>query len=100
MCPQCETFGIHIEIHGPAQLRRIVTKIQAAISRQILRSTEQSDAAAFVQQPDFVGLDLSDTLPDVMSYQFECCTCAQAFRLECENYHGSGGCWRSIRLVG
>lgn len=29
MCPECEYFAVDLEIHGPAQLRRMVGKLQA-----------------------------------------------------------------------
>ena len=94
MCPECETFDVDIAIHGPAQLRRIVAKLQAAVSEQRLRPVPHVETQVSIEQPDFVELDLSEAMPDVLSYRLECSACGQAFRLECESYHGSGGSWQ------
>lgn len=96
MCPECETFDVDIAIHGPAELKRIVAKLQTAVSEQRLRPVPLSDTPASIEQPDFVKLDLSEAWPDVLSYRLECRACGQAFRLECESYHGSGGSWQRV----
>jgi len=94
VCPECDAYAVAIEIHGPAQLRRIVEKVHGAVAGKILRSSRHIGANRSMQQPDFVELDLGKTLPDVMSYDFECRTCGQAFSLRCESYHGIGGSWQ------
>jgi hypothetical protein len=91
MCPKCVTFAVDLEIHGPRQLRRIVAKLQVAVSEKLLWSVAEPETSSWQHKPDFSQLDLSDTLPDAMSYQLECCACGQAFELRCESYHGSGG---------
>jgi hypothetical protein len=99
-CPACETFAVDIEIHGPAQLRRIAAKLQAAVSEQRLQSVPQIETLTSIEQPEFIELDLSETLPDVMSYDLQCRICGQVFRLQCESYHGSGGSWQAISGLG
>ena len=96
MCPDCEEYAVDLDIHGPAQLSRIVGKLQAAISERRLRTDDSRPSEAVVAQPDFLELDLSRSIPDVMIYYIVCRSCGQAFRLGCESYHGSGGNWRCI----
>lgn len=93
MCPDCEEYAVPLEIHGPTQLRRIVGKIQAAISEQRLQTDDSRSDQALVAQTDFAQLDLSRTLPDVMIYHINCRSCGQKFKLQCECYHGAGGSW-------
>jgi len=96
MCPGCEGYAVDLDIHGPAELSRIVGKLQAAISEQRLRTDDSRSSEAAVQQPDFLELDSSRSIPDVMIYYLVCRGCGQTFRLGCESYHGSGGSWRCV----
>jgi len=93
-CATCDQYVQTIEIHGPEQLRRIVSTIRAAVAERKLRAVDGQ--AAFVDLPDFLNLDLSETLPDVLAYRVECMACGRAFELSCECYHGVGGHWQPI----
>ncbi|MEJ2238132.1 MAG: hypothetical protein P8X82_07525 [Gemmatimonadales bacterium] len=92
MCPECDDYAVDLDIYGPAQLRRVVGKIQAAISEQRLRSDDER----MMGQPPLAELDLSQLTPDAMTYYVVCDSCGQTFRLQCESYHGSGGNWRCV----
>lgn len=94
ICTACDDYDEEIEIHGPEQLRRIVTKIKTAVEQQQLRSV--NGQAKPVDLPAFSDLDLGDTLPDFIDYRFDCAACGRAFELQCECYHGAGGQWRPI----
>ena len=96
MCPNCDEYAVDLEIHGPAQLRRIVKKIQTAIAEGRLRSDHLRSTRELDEQPLLDRLDLSRSIPDVMIYYAVCDSCGRAFRLDCESYHGSGGSWRSV----
>jgi hypothetical protein len=85
---------VDVEINGPAQLRRIVKRLQSAILEQKLRVGDRGSPYYSEAPPDFLELDLSKALPDVMIYQMECRSCGQGFKLQCESYHGSGGSWQ------
>ena len=96
MCPECDEFAANLEIHGPAQLRRIVDKLQDAVSARKLRPDDSRSPPALGPQVHFAELDLSTTLPDAMIYYLTCCSCGRAFQLQCDCYHGAGGSWRSV----
>ena len=96
MCPECDEYAVDLEIRGPAQLRRLVGRLQAAISKQRLRADDSRSSQEVVEQPDFVQLDLRKSIPDVMIYYMVCRGCGQVFKLQCESYHGSGGSWQCM----
>jgi len=98
VCPNCEEYVIDIDIYGPAQLARIVAKVQAAVVDQRLQVIDPNPADFTLQQPAFVELNLNEPpAPDAISYRLECCGCGQAFALDCEMYHGAGGAWKPVR---
>lgn len=96
MCSRCDEYDVRIEIHGPAQLRRIVKKLQVAVEDRVLFVDADRSGEITVEQPEFLALTLTETLPDVIAYAFSCATCGQRFELECETYHGAGGRWARI----
>lgn len=96
MCPDCDEYAVDFEIHGPAQLRRVVAKLQAAIKEERLRPDQPNQSHEQIAQPDFVDLDLNQSIPDVITYCLKCSNCGQAFKLQCESYHGSGGSWQCV----
>lgn len=93
-CASCDQYVQGIEIHGPEQLRRIVATLQAAVGEQQLQAAVAEPDN--VDLPAFPNLDLSETLPDVLAYSFECTSCGRRFELSCECYHGAGGHWRPV----
>ena len=96
MCPDCDEYAVDLQIHGPGQLRRVVGKIQSAISEERLQPDDERSKQELPDQPDFLELDLSTSTPDVMIHFIVCRTCGQTFKLHCESYHGSGGSWQCV----
>ena len=92
MCAQCDPFDTEITIHGPAQLRRIVVKIQEAVQSGILSCQGIKDPLVIEQEP-FLDLRLDEGLPDALIYDFCCSQCRARFGLRVECYHGQGGTW-------
>ena len=96
MCSSCDPFDTEITIHGPAQLRRIVTKLREAVRSRILHCTPIESDRALIDQEPFLELDLDEYFPDVMIYNFRCDQCGTAFGLQVETYHGQGGTWSKL----
>jgi hypothetical protein len=96
MCPSCDEYDVQIEIHDPAQLRRIVKKLQVAVEDGVLVVDADRSGEITVEQPEFLALTLTESSPDVIAYDFSCATCGQRFELECETYHGAGGHWARV----
>ena len=90
MCANCDPFDTNIDVSGPAQLRHIAETIQDALAEGMLVPAE--DRAAKVATP-FAELDLGETLPDILDYEFRCAACGSRFGLSVETYHGQGGSW-------
>jgi len=93
MCPTCDEYDVEVEIHGPAQLRRIVDKLKVAIRNQQLLPDDERSGRDVIGQSPFLDLDLSETVPDVIRYYIHCSACERSFTLCCETYHGLGGKW-------
>jgi hypothetical protein len=93
MCPTCDEYDVEVIIHGPAQLRRIVEKLKAAVRNQRLLADDERSGHDMIAQVPFLDLDLRETMPDALSYYMRCSTCDRSFMLCCETYHGSGGKW-------
>jgi hypothetical protein len=96
MCEACDTFDTEVAIHGPGQLRRIVSKIQAAVSDGVLRCNEFESSRALIGQTPFSELNLDQSIPDVLRYYFDCVSCGDVFSLEAEAFHGQGGRWSKL----
>lgn len=95
MCAQCDPFDTEITIHGPAQLRRIVGKLQEAVQSGILSCLKTKDSLVIEQEP-FLDLRLDEGLPDALIYDFCCSRCSARFGLRVECYHGQGGTWSKL----
>jgi hypothetical protein len=62
MCPNCDEYAVDFEIHGPAQLRRVVKMIQAAILARRLLSDDQGSSQELKEQLPLAQLDLSQSV--------------------------------------
>ena len=96
MCERCDPFDIEIAITGPRQLRRIVSKVQAAIADGRLRCNEFESSRALIGQKPFSQLDPEEPTPDVLRSYFECEHCGNVFGLMVETFHGKGGNWSKL----
>jgi len=43
-----------------------------------------------------VPIDITDSLPDVIRYYFDCEKCGNVFGMLVEAYHGQGGKWSKL----
>ena len=93
MCDSCDEFDTEIAIHGPAQLRRIVEKLQLALSAGILRCDGEGSTPNTQEAMPLLSLDLETIQPDNLDYDFSCNQCGARFGLRAETYHGLGGNW-------
>lgn len=96
MCVNCDEFDIELEIHGPVQLKRILSKLRAAIEdNKLIYNSFESDRGCIGQKP-FTEIKIEGPLPDIMLYYFDCTSCGAVFGLEVETYHGQGGKWSRL----
>jgi hypothetical protein len=89
-CALCQDLAVSIGINAPSELRGILRVVRANLGDNTIR--EISSGTDLDQRP-FSEYAESDTWEDYISYQFECCSCAQKFSLTAETYHGGGGKW-------
>jgi hypothetical protein len=97
MCPRCEEFDVEVDVHGLAQLRRIMEKAHLALQAGKLRYNSFESDRALIGQTSFETLAFDGPLPDVIRYYFECAACGAVFSLMVETYHGQGGKWKQER---
>lgn len=93
ICTVCDEFDVELRIEGPAQLQRIVTKLQDAVRAGRLEPVEDTTAGSNPELPPFPELRLEPRLPDTLLYTLRCCQCGRSFMLACDLYHGAGGSW-------
>ena len=96
MCSSCDEYSVEIEILGPAQLRRIIGKLQAAVEARVLVIDPCRSGNVAAEQPESLALKGSGPTPDVLAYEFSCATRGQRFERECETNHGAGGHWARV----
>lgn len=96
MCDVCIEYDTEIAINGPVQLRRITSKVRAAVEEGKLEYNSFESDRALVGQESFMNIDIEGSLPDVIRYYFECPSCGSAFGLMAETYHGQGGSWSKL----
>ena len=92
-CEHCEEFDTEIPIQSPSSLARVAGKIRTAVTNGKLSYNSFESSRELVGQPSFLELDLSEQIPDVIRYHFQCPHCGTCFGLFVEAYHGSGGKW-------
>ena len=96
MCALCDPFDTEVTIHGPAQLRRIVVKLQEAVRSGVLDCPIANSDSPVIEQKPFLELRLDKGLPDALMYDFCCSQCRTRFGLRVECYHGQGGVWSKL----
>ena len=90
-CERCDRFDTELPIHGPAQLRRILVKLQEAVQSDALTCTATGSKSLVIEQKRFMELRLDEDLPDALMYDFCCSQCNARFGLRVECFHGQGG---------
>jgi aspartate carbamoyltransferase regulatory subunit len=74
MCVSCQSFHQEVQIRLPRELNGVIRRASKAVIDGKLTVVEGS-----LERSDYVSCKL------------KCASCAQAFELECETYHGAGG---------
>lgn len=94
-CNRCLDLCTEYRITIPAELRKAIKIVQENIVDgtivEVLNKADPSGQISFDELAKGGGWD------DVLSYRFRCRECGEAFCLNAETYHGSGGSWKPER---
>jgi hypothetical protein len=93
-CRKCHDLCIRFHLQQPSQLKKAI-KI-AAQNVEDRTISEVKGSGSIWQQPAFSELVAGGHWGDVLSYQFQCNSCGERFKLHAETYHGGGGYWEPI----
>ena len=97
-CERCEELHQRCEIRTPGELAKAIRIIQASLDGGTLEQAQRAGLGA--STVPFASIGEGGPWDDVLLYEFFCRSCGARFRLSAETYHGRGGEWQPLGLVG
>lgn len=91
-CRRCAGLCQLYKIDRPADLRRAIGVAHDNIEDGTLMEVPMGKP--------FSSIARNGPWDDVLTFGFRCTSCGQLFRLSAETYHGSGGEWRPVSILG
>ena len=90
-CARCKELAVEFQIRVPSELKSAIRIARDNLADHTIREVTSHNVSG---RRAFADVAADAPYDDVLSYEFECCSCAQKFTLTAETYHGSGGKWQ------
>ena len=89
-CKNCLDLCVKYKISTPSELQNLIRITKQNITDGTL--IEKINTKNY-DEISFYDLSERSILRDIISFEFICTSCGEAFLLHAETYHGSGGYW-------
>ena len=92
-CEKCNDLCVRQKIRAPNDLRNAMARALGRIHDGTLVDVTEPGT----QSASFEAMAADGHWDDLVAWKFQCVQCGEAFSLQAETYHGSGGCWEPVR---